>query len=116
MKLPVYLCALLLGWSIAAVANTRTSTINNVSVSKEFFLPSVGQTVQISFSVNRSGTVTVLLLDPDGFPVRTLAQNKAVKAGPLTLDWDGRNTDGQIVPGESYSLKIDFSSNDISET
>ncbi len=83
--------------------------IRDVSISKGFFNPTLGQKIELSFSLGRPGSVTVLVLDRDGFLVRTLAKDKPAKSGKQSLIWDGRGEKGEIVPDEAYSFKVDLS-------
>ncbi len=94
----------------------ESSGIQNVSISRPFFNPSLGQRIGISFSVDRPGSLTVLILDRDGFLVRQLVSKKSVEKGPLSFDWDGRGDSREIVPDEAYSLKIDLSAGGQTET
>lgn len=81
--------------------------ISNVSVSRPFFNPSLGQRVQITFTLPDSAKLSVLVLDRDGFPVRRLAYDKVTAKGKVSLDWDGRDDTDEVVPDEAYSLKVD---------
>jgi hypothetical protein len=81
--------------------------ISGVSISKGTFNPSLGQKVRVSFNLTQPGALTVLLLDRDGYIVRTLVSKKPAKKGPSSFDWDGRNDRGETVADEAYSLKID---------
>jgi hypothetical protein len=105
-----------LALAVAAVAVTAGATsgstglISDVSISRQFFNPTLGQKIGISFSLTDSGTLTVLILDRDGYPVWRLVTEKAVPKGKQSLTWDGRDEGGEIVPDEAYSLKIDLRS------
>jgi hypothetical protein len=82
--------------------------IRSVAVSRPFFNPSIGQKVQIRVELAKSGTVTVLILDRDGYPVRKLVAEKDVAKGQQAFEWDGRDDFGTIVSDEGYSLKIEL--------
>lgn len=86
------------------------AVIHGVTVSKPFFNPSLGQTIRVSFSVSRGGTLGVLILDRDGFVVRKLVEHQSVQAGALEYLWDGQDESGAVVPDEAYSVKIDLNS------
>ena len=86
--------------------------IKSVSISKEFFNPSLGQTVQISLALLRSGLLSVTIIDRDGYSVSTLSAEKSVKAGNLSFVWDGKNKDGSVVPDEAYSVLIQLKTGD----
>lgn len=93
-----------------AWAGDQGSLISHVSVSRDFFVPSAGQTVSYSFDLSQAGILNVMILDPDGVPVRTLVQNKKVEAGKQTFNWDATTDLSESVSGEAYSMKIDFAS------
>src|SRR5258708_19266812 len=68
---------------------------------------SAGETVTVTIYFARRGHTTIVIVDRDGYPVRTLAKAQAVD-GSLSLGWDGRDDSGQLVADEAYSLKIDW--------
>lgn len=82
--------------------------ITSVSVSRPFFNPSLGQKVQISVALAHGGSLTVQLLDRDGYAVRKLVSDRKAEKGKFSCDWDGRDEKGETVPDEAYSLKVDF--------
>jgi hypothetical protein len=93
-------------------ADAPKAPIEAVSISKPFFNPTLDEKVQISFVVNSGGELSVLVLDRDGFAVRSLVSRQPVKAGRLSYSWDGRDDQGRVVPDEAYSLKVDLSASD----
>lgn len=106
----VYLILTAAGWAAEA------PSLQNVSISKSSFSPTLGQTVQISFELGRSGAVTAQVLDRDGYLVRTLSSGENLIAGSHELEWNGLNNSGEIVPDEAYSFKIYFTANGKTET
>jgi hypothetical protein len=92
----------------ASAAGLHALTIGSVEVSKPFFNPSLGQRISITFAPTTPGDLSVLILDRDGYPVRILLARQSIKPGPLSLEWDGRDDHGIVVPDEAYSLKIDL--------
>src|SRR5512132_4418759 len=102
------LSALALAAGRGFAADRAESAISDVSVSRPFFNPSLGQKVGISFALAQPGNLTVQILDRDGYPVRKLVSGKAVEKGKQALDWDGRGDAGEVVSDEAYSLKIDL--------
>jgi len=97
--------ALLVAFPATAAAS---SEISDVAISRPFFNPSLGQKIGISFALAQPGTLTVLILDRDGYPVRKLIAGKAVEKGKQALDWDGRDDAGEVVSDEAYSLRIEL--------
>ncbi|MBI4952584.1 MAG: flagellar hook assembly protein FlgD [Myxococcales bacterium] len=60
------------------------------------------------FAVRLDGAaahVTVTLRDASGNPVRTLELG-AQSAGPLAVEWDGRDDAGKLVPAGSYKVEV----------
>lgn len=88
----------------------HADAITSVSLSRPFFNPTLDQKIAISFSLDRAGALSVLVLDRDGYPVRWLARSKAVMKGPMSFVWDGRSDSGETMPNEAYSLKIELES------
>lgn len=82
--------------------------ITGVSVSPPFFNPSIGQQEKITFTSERAGTVQLEIVDRDGFPIRGLEPH-AVRPGPVSFSWDGRDNAGLVVPDEAYAIRISFS-------
>ena len=97
----------------ASGAAAPRSAISRVELSRPFFNPFLGQKIEISFAIARPGELAVLVLDRDGFPVRTLRAGARVDPGKFSIDWDGRSDVGEVVPDEAYSLKIDLGSDEI---
>jgi flagellar hook assembly protein FlgD len=66
--------------------------------------------MHISFYLqNRSDNVTVQIVDRDGTPVRTIANNVFMRAEPPkrhSFTWNGRRADGSIVPAGIYYIKV----------
>jgi flagellar hook assembly protein FlgD len=96
-------------------ASAKPRTISNVFVSRLFFNPSLGQKIGITFTLAGPGLLGVLILDRDGFPVRRLVASKSKDRGKETIEWDGRDENGELVPDEAYSLKIDLVSSALSD-
>jgi hypothetical protein len=90
--------------------------IRSITTSKTFFNPTIGESCQLKIELASPGELDVVVIDRDGFPIRTIANHKQISAGQQNFDWDGKNNQGTIVPDEAYSLKIEFHSNEKSET
>lgn len=92
-----------------AASGATVPAISNVNVSPPFFNPSLGQGVSIAFKTTTPGTLTVTVLDRDGFPIRKLPPI-SVAAAEQKVAWDGRDDKGGVVPDEAYSLQIELTS------
>jgi len=79
--------------------------ISDVEVSATVFNPAQGETVALSYTLNRSAQVTVAVRDALDRPVRTLAQGRQ-EAGRQTVQWDGRDDAGRLAPDEAYTWAI----------
>jgi hypothetical protein len=90
--------------------------INNVKVWPASFNPSIGNFADIRFDVKMSGSLSVKILDRDGFVTRTLLSNKQISAGQQHLRWDGHDDLDHVVPDEAWSIKIDLMWGDRKET
>ena len=97
------------GRELIAAADTKAA-IQSVAISKPFFNPSLAENVRVSLSVASGGSLSVLVVDRDGYPVRRLATQQTVQPGRVAYDWDGKDEGGDVVPDEAYSLKIDLES------
>jgi hypothetical protein len=61
--------------------------------------------VTIAFA--RSGSASVVIVDRDGYPVRTLATAQPVRRA-MSFGWDGHDDRGAIVPDEAYSFRVEW--------
>jgi hypothetical protein len=107
---------LLLGISLIVLFDAEAGFIQSVTTSKSFFNPTNGETCQIKIDLKSVGKLSLIILDRDGYIVRTLADQKDVGAGLQSLDWDGKDDLGQIVADEAYSLKLNLNSNGSNES
>jgi hypothetical protein len=62
---------------------------------------------RIAFSLRRSDTVTVAILDQNKRVVRTLFDGRA-QSGKQVFSWDGRDESGQIVAEAAYEPRVDL--------
>lgn len=81
--------------------------IRDVSVAPAFFNPSAGQQASITFVAGVRGTAHVSILDRDRYPIRALPP-VAVAPGFVTVDWDGRDESGAIVPDEAWNVRVEL--------
>ncbi len=93
--------------SVISASALGKTAIGSVRTSPAFFNPSVGQSESISVEVRESGTLSVAVLDRDGFLVRVLAVARPVDSETYWFQWDGRDDAAKVVPDEAYSLKVE---------
>ncbi len=64
----------------------------------------------LRFRLPRPGEGTVQVVDAEGTPVRTLARDAQLRAGPHAYPWDGRTDGGRAAPEGAYRLRVILSS------
>ena len=104
------LAALFLALSVFAGTASRSVSprvIQAVSVDRNTLNVAAHESVVIAATFAAPGEASILVLDRDGYPVRTLAKNQPVQ-GSASYGWDGRDDGGTVVPDEAYSLRIDW--------
>ena len=74
---------------LPAAALCETNSIQSITVSREFFNPTLNQHVHLSFVITHPGFLTVRVVDRDGYIVKTLVSNKETESGKILFDWDG---------------------------
>jgi len=89
----------------AATAAGRA--IQLVKVDRQSLNIAAGEKATVTIDVALAGKVSVVVVDRDGYPVRTLARAQPT-SGSVTLNWDGRDDGGRLVADEAYSLKVDW--------
>ena len=67
--------------------------------------PSFGSAT-ISFSLSRSSKATLRIMDLNGRNVRVLL-DEVVPPGERRVEWDGRNSRGELVPAGIYVYELD---------
>ena len=80
--------------------------LSNVKISKTSFNPGLGEEVALYYHLSKPAKVSVHVYDPDYGLIRMLAAEKDVNAGELTIIWDGKDLDGNLVPDEAYFFTI----------
>ncbi|MCK6683899.1 MAG: hypothetical protein L6R30_15975 [Thermoanaerobaculia bacterium] len=85
------------------------ASIQDVTVRPNSFNVALKQKAVLSFQVMEAGHLTVSVLDRDGYLVRRVADKKAT-TGLHTLEWDGHDGSGNLVPDEAYTFRIDLRS------
>lgn len=102
-----WLAALLLAAAPVSIG-APPPAISHVGATPAAFIPSLKQKVALTFVVGQKGTLTVQVLDRDGFLVRTLASKTRARPGKVEYLWDGRDDAGQVVADEAYSFRIEL--------
>ena len=68
------------------------------------------ETTTLSFSLTTSATVDATVRNQAGTAVARPLANRSLWAGPFTMSWNGRGTDGAPLPDGRYTLEVDATS------
>ena len=94
---------------LATASSTQLDTASLVGKDVTFRASSVdvteGVTPKLQAEVAAPATVTALIQDANGTPVRTMLLTTQA-AGSLDLGWDGKDGDGNALPTGTYSVSI----------
>lgn len=93
--------------AVPALAGEQ-SVFASVSLDRQQMNATLGHTVSVTVMLRRAGTLDVLVVDRDGFAVRQLARQSIAPAAGSRFTWDGRGSDGRVVPDEAYSFRIEW--------
>jgi hypothetical protein len=102
--------ALLTAFSLSAGTGhhpATPTTIRAVSVDRSTLNVAARETAIIAVTFADPGEASILIVDRDGYPVRTLARQQPVQRS-ASFGWDGRNDRGEVVPDEAYSLRVEW--------
>lgn len=80
--------------------------LTKITVSKESFNPSHGESVAVTCYISRPAKVIMNVYDPDWGLVKTLVDEKAFTAGEKTVTWDGTDIESKVVPDEAYFFEV----------
>lgn len=92
------------------VAADAPSVFASVSLDRRQLNATLGDSASLTVTLRRAGTLDVVVVDRDGFPVRQLAKASAAPAAASRFTWDGRASDGRAVPDEAYSFRVEWRS------
>jgi flagellar hook assembly protein FlgD len=62
--------------------------------------------LELGYNLDNNGSVSIRLLRKDGSVLKELAKDKKQEPGWITIKWDGRGKDGEIVPDGKYDFEI----------
>lgn len=93
--------------SVATPSRAVERAIQSVRVSQSALNVAAHDVATVAIAFTRQGSVSVIIVDRDGYQVRTLAASQPVK-GPISFGWDGRDDYGAIVPDEAYSFRVEW--------
>ena len=87
---------------VATAQQALAGTAAFTPLPKVEFSPATGQSFTLPYRVSEPARVTVEIFTADGDLVRTLTSSDEPVTGDQTLEWDGKDEHGQIVPNEAY--------------
>lgn len=91
---------------VSLFAEAAEPIIQSVASSREAFNPSIGDVVDVSFSLSEAGSVNVSIVDGNGQQIRRLATQQSVAAGRQVFKWDGHDDHGEVSANDAYTLQI----------
>jgi hypothetical protein len=102
----------IVGFLLLSALGLHTATaagrpIRSVNVDRQSLNVAAVERATVTIDFAQAGRASVVIVDRDGYPVRTLA-NAQRASGSVVLHWDGRDDSGRFVADEAYSLKIDW--------
>lgn len=74
---------------------------------KDEFSPTRNQSFKIPFHLNQKAEVKISIYAPDGDKVTMLSSKKELLQGDHFLSWNGKDSEGIIVPDEAYSVVLE---------
>ena len=86
--------------AVTASGQKFASTISGSSLS----LSTLSTTTTLSFTTTAESNITARVFDSEGVLVRTIVEDKAVKAGAQKITWDAKNASKASVSSGSYYL------------
>lgn len=91
----------------AAPESSQGLSLFAVSASAPSFNPSRGGKVELRYGLSRDARVTVKVYDADRQLAQTLASDAPRKAGQNREVWDGKDSEGAVVPNEAYFFCVE---------
>ena len=101
------------------IANDSTSVtapnITNVYGTPTPFNPN-SENTRIYFTLDKTATVSVDVLDTNSNSIRNLANGTSLTAGTYYYEWNGRNSSGNLVNDGTYRVRVNASNTAGSDT
>ena len=73
---------------------------------KNEFSPVLNEKFTIPFELSTPGSVHAEIYSPDGVLIRTLSTTTSTKKAKYSLEWDGKDENGIVVPDEAYNVVL----------
>lgn len=91
---------------VCKAETASTELISLLAPPKSQFNPSLGEVSTIRFKLEESSQVVLFIYSPDQHLLRTFGGDTFLQPGEHTFEWDGKDSNSQIVPNEAYNLVI----------
>ncbi len=82
------------------------SGITFLPYEKNEFSPALQEKFRIPFELSRDADVQIEIYTPDGVLLRTLSSEKTLQKGKHALEWDGKDSDAEVVADEAYNVVL----------
>ncbi|MFA5034648.1 MAG: FlgD immunoglobulin-like domain containing protein [Candidatus Margulisiibacteriota bacterium] len=92
--------------TVVEIDSTPPSLLQGFVSPTEFSPKALAGNSTLSFLISEKGTITVVIADPTGRTIRTLADKEKIEAGINSFVWDGRDSGGTPVNDGLYSYRI----------
>ena len=86
--------------------------IERLVLPKTTFNPSIGRKLDLVVVLKKQAKVTIRVYDPDWHEIAIPVVAMPMDAGENTIQWDGKDKEGQIVPDEAYFFTLDATTSD----
>jgi len=92
------------------------SILYDLRTTQSSFNPSMGETSSVTFRLRTRAWVGCTITDEDGFVIRTLIADSMCEPDKQhTLQWDGLDNKGELVPNEAYFPHLTVSADSVHE-
>lgn len=88
---------------------TRLNLISYLEAVPSLFSPNNDgkrETTAVRVGLEQDSVITVAVLNAAGAPVRMLANAKAATKGAVSINWDGRDDSGELLPDGTYTIGL----------
>jgi flagellar hook assembly protein FlgD len=84
----------------------KLPAVTGISIYPTSFMPSIGQTTKLSYTLSENCHVTVRVHKGDDSLIATLVNNASQSSGPRSVTWNGKTSSGSMVPAGTYTVKL----------
>lgn len=103
----MFAALLLCGLFVLLAGEGSGLEIANVSHAPDRIEPEAGEAARVRFHLTAPSRVTLRIYDARDRLVREITTPESLPEGDQTLEWDGRDGEGRVVPPEAYSYTLE---------